>query len=181
MADKIARDTPGYFHWNKGAWFGGQIGCTAWLLPTGLILLVQRPFIGILWLSVFLAINGFGFSLWKRRDRLSIFLALQMLLFACGIGGLMALGALYFLAPDLPLPEITTRDGRLTIEGDRQHGIPQTAFVILLVIGAFMVGGALLEHGRDDCARSPRFTDRRGQTRRGSTHDRDKAPDPDPS
>ena len=147
MSEIKAKEGPGHFQWNKGGWFGGQIGCTAWLLPTGLILLVQRPFIGILWVAVFVAINGFGFWLWKHRDRFSIFLALQMLLFACGVGGLMALGALYFLAPDLPLPEITTRDGRLTIEGDRQHGIPQTALVILLVIGALMVGGALLERG----------------------------------
>jgi len=145
MVDKIARQGPGRFQWNQGGWFGGQIGCTAWLLPTGLILLFQKPFIGIIWLTLFAAINGFGCWMWSWRDRLLPFPAIQMLLTACGVGGLIALGALAYLAPDLPLPEITSRDGRIALVAYHGMGIPQLAISLLLLILALMGAASLTE------------------------------------
>lgn len=75
----------GAFQWNRGGWFGGQFGATAWMLVLGVVLLAQSHPVGA-WLVLIGALpNVLGFVLWKRRHSLAPFPALQALVAACGL------------------------------------------------------------------------------------------------
>jgi hypothetical protein len=139
MADKSPRKGLGMFQWNRGAWFGGQIGGTAWLIPAGLIFLAKIPIVGIVWLGIFAAINAIGYRLWSRRDRLNPYHAIQILLVACGIGGLCALGALVVLRPEASLPEIEFHDWKFWVVEDRRTSL-RSAFLFFLVGIPLMMG-----------------------------------------
>ena len=70
----------GAFSWNAGGWFGSQIGATAYVTLIGLIVLFDEPRTG-LWLFLCGAIpNMIGYALWRRRDRLRPYPAIQLLL-----------------------------------------------------------------------------------------------------
>jgi hypothetical protein len=69
------------FGWNTGAWFGCQIGGTAWLL-LGSITMLQSPIVGLVWSCAFALANGFGLALWARRGRLGMYAAIQVFLLA---------------------------------------------------------------------------------------------------
>lgn len=92
---------PGRFQWNKGGWFGGQIGCTAWMLVGAVVLAPQAPEVAGIWLVCFAIANAIGSWLWSRRGRLRPYPALQALLLICGTGGLLALVALHLFRPGL--------------------------------------------------------------------------------
>jgi hypothetical protein len=70
--------------WVRGAWFGGQVGGTAWMLTGFVIYVWQVPWIGLLFLAGFAGANALGFWLWRRRDRFRFFLAVQIMLLVCG-------------------------------------------------------------------------------------------------
>ncbi len=84
--------------WPAGAWFGCQLGGTAWLI-TGVIEMAQSaPRLATTWAVLGVAANGLGAWLWRRHqsgrpgaDRL--------MLLACGAAGLVALTALDVIRP----------------------------------------------------------------------------------
>lgn len=98
--EMVPRTGAGHFQWNTGGWFGGQLGGTAWMLVGAGVLAALAPGHAAIWLSCFLVANLVGLSLWRRRDRLSPYVAIQLLLGTCGVVGLVALGMLEWLRPD---------------------------------------------------------------------------------
>lgn len=81
------------FAWNAGGWFGAQIGSTLWLLILGAVLLPGDSLTAWACLSGFLALNGWGWHLWHRRQHLGAHAALQRFLAAATavIAGVVAL------------------------------------------------------------------------------------------
>lgn len=92
---------PGRFRWNRGGWFGAQLGGTAWMLVGSVVLLPHAPEVAGVWLACFAVANAIGSWMWRRRDRLRPYPALQALLAVCGANGLMALVALHVCRPGL--------------------------------------------------------------------------------
>ncbi len=77
------------WQWNFAGWFGTQIGSTGWLLVLGVLLLLQKDNVaGISIIVCFAVINFTGIYLWKRRDKITPYTAIQ--LFLALAGGLSA-------------------------------------------------------------------------------------------
>jgi len=92
---------PGRFQWNRGGWFGGQLGGTAWMFVGAVVLLPHAPELAGVWLACFAVANAIGSAMWRSRDRLRPYPALQALLLVCGVSGLIALVALHVRRPGL--------------------------------------------------------------------------------
>jgi hypothetical protein len=92
---------PGRFRWNRGGWFGGQLGSTAWMLVGSALLLPHAPEVAGVWLACFAVANAIGSWMWQRRDGLRPYPALQALFLVCGVNGLIALVALHVRRPGL--------------------------------------------------------------------------------
>jgi hypothetical protein len=71
--------------WNTGGWFGAQLGSTLWVLIAALVLLPKHPVSGIIALSSFALPNIFGLMLYRNRNRLAPYPAIQWLVFVIGI------------------------------------------------------------------------------------------------
>lgn len=82
---------PGAFQWNRGGWFGSQVGATLWIVLLGASLLPSSPGLGGLVVTLGLIPNALGGLLWRRRQTLSPYPALQALLATCGLAALLAL------------------------------------------------------------------------------------------
>ena len=68
----------GIFQWNKGGWFGGQIGSTCWLFFGAFRL--DSWLASIVLTTCFLTSNLVGTVLWMNRDKLDPYKAIQILL-----------------------------------------------------------------------------------------------------
>jgi hypothetical protein len=73
------RSGPGRFQWNVGAWFGAQLGGTLWMLGAVLVLLPNHLGSGIAAFFGFLMPNILGLVLYRMRDRIAPYPALQWL------------------------------------------------------------------------------------------------------
>lgn len=69
-----------FLAWNRGGWFGSQIGSTLWLLPCGFSLLSEDGRAACLAFAAFVACNLWGLALWRRRARLSAHRGIQAFL-----------------------------------------------------------------------------------------------------
>ena len=103
MSTKERSTGPGHFRWNKGGWFGSQLGGTAWMLVGSVVLFPPAPEVAGIWIACFAVANGIGSWMWRRRERIRPYPALQSLLLACGVSGLTALVALHVLRPGLQI------------------------------------------------------------------------------
>jgi hypothetical protein len=92
---------PGYFRWNTGGWFGSQFGGTAWMLVGAVVLARQAPDVAFIWLACFAIANAIGWALWRRRDQLRPYPAIQALIAMCGGIGVIALALKHLLRPGL--------------------------------------------------------------------------------
>ena len=101
MQTKEPLPGPGCFRWNKGGWFGSQLGGTAWMFVGAVVLVPHAPEVAIIWLTCFAVANAIGSWMWRHRDRLRPYPVLQALLLVCGVNSLMALVALHVLRPGL--------------------------------------------------------------------------------
>jgi hypothetical protein len=145
MASRRPMPGPGCCQWNTVAWFGGQIGCTAWMLVGAAILAPEAREVAVAWVACFLAANAAGSYVWSRRRRLRPFPAIQIGFLVCGASGLMALVALYVLRPGL----LVTRPAGV------QLGDPWMILVYPLAMLLLMAFASLLEWGaRKERARS---------------------------
>jgi len=70
------------FVWSGGAWWGSQLGGSAWALPLGIVLLFQDIPAALVCLVSFAALNAYGLRLWRSRDKLTAYAGLQRLLLA---------------------------------------------------------------------------------------------------
>ncbi len=102
-----AQHGSGRFHWNRGGWFGSQVGSTAWLILLGCLVIAQGRMVGAAVLVLGLLPNLVGVALWRSRHRLSPYPALQLLVATAGIAGLVSMLLLWRSggdAPSLSLP-----------------------------------------------------------------------------
>ena len=90
---KEPRQGTGTFQWNAGGWFGGQIGGTAWMLLAGVLVLAQGSLLGLVLIACFLIPNVVGVVLWRLRDRIAPYPAVQALVVVMGVFALLALVA----------------------------------------------------------------------------------------
>ncbi|MFT5288923.1 MAG: hypothetical protein ACI8QS_003400 [Planctomycetota bacterium] len=74
---------PSRFHWNKGSWLGSQVGSTLWMGLLGLTLLAHDTIAGISCLAIFLGLNVWGWSLWRRREQRTAFGAMRIFMIVC--------------------------------------------------------------------------------------------------
>lgn len=93
MQKNIMRGS-GQFQWNRGGWFGSQIGATAWLILLGGLIVAQGELVGAVAVVLGLLSNGLGLLLWRRRRTLSPYLAIQALVGICGLSALISLIAI---------------------------------------------------------------------------------------
>jgi hypothetical protein len=100
MEEKTPMTGQGAFRWNAGGWFGSQMGGTAWLLIGAATFARQAPWVAAVWLVCFVVGNVIGTWLWRRRDQIRPYPALQFLILVIGVGGLLALFSVETLRPD---------------------------------------------------------------------------------
>src|SRR5947207_15960007 len=91
METEQAMAGPGYFQWNTGAWFGMQLGSTAWMLLAAAWMAPLAPAVAAVGLLCFALANAFGTWLWHRRDRLAPHPAIQVLTLSVSGSGLLLL------------------------------------------------------------------------------------------
>jgi len=76
--------------WNFGGWLGGQLGGSVWMLVAGILSFSEHPFAATTVIVLFALVNLIGTMLWRRRERLSPYAAIQILLPVLGVFGLIA-------------------------------------------------------------------------------------------
>src|SRR5262249_26987351 len=99
MPAKTAVRGPGAFQWDAGGWFGSQLGGTLWLLAGAAVLALPAPGVAAVWAACFAGANALGLWLWRRRDRLVPYPALQLLTLCCAACGLLTFVALDAFKP----------------------------------------------------------------------------------
>lgn len=127
---------PGCFQWSRGGWFGSQLGSTAWMLVGSVVLVPYALGVAGVWLACFAVANAIGTWLWRRRDRLPPYPALQALLATCGVCSLVALAALHVLRPGLRI----TRPPGIWLADE-----PQYLLWVLVLFLAMMTSFSLRE------------------------------------
>jgi hypothetical protein len=101
MAARKPMMGPGAFQWNGGAWLGGQIGGTAWMLPTSVLYLSHGAIgIALVCLVCCALCNAIGTWLWSRRDQIAPFPAMMVLLLVCVAGSSIVLMTIQILRSD---------------------------------------------------------------------------------
>lgn len=91
----------GQFQWNKGAWFGGQIGATASLMLVGIGLFFVDIPLGLVCLFCGVVPNVWGYLMWRHRDRLAPYPAIQRLIVIDFAFSALAWGYAYYFGPSL--------------------------------------------------------------------------------
>ncbi len=97
MASEVSprpRKGPGRFQWDKGGWFGAQVGSTCWLLIAASVLAPQNGTAGAVALLCFLVPNAFGVMLYRKRATLLPHSAIQALL---AVIGLFTTGFIFYI------------------------------------------------------------------------------------
>ncbi len=98
------------------------------------------PAMACAWLVCFAAANAIGSWLWRRRDGLRPYPAIQLLLLACGATSLSAWFLLDFFLP-----------GVIQLMGWSRSGM----YFALLIVPALMAWSALLEHSTKSKSQPP--------------------------
>lgn len=113
--------------WNLGGWLGGQLGGSAWILVAGLLTLPKDMLSAVIVLGLFAIVNVVGFILWSRRESLSPYVAIQILLPVLGAAGLLTVFVL----------------DRADVYESIQHGSSVSAngtyFILVGVVAALML------------------------------------------
>jgi hypothetical protein len=98
------RHGTGGIQWNRGGWFGGQVGATLWLVLLGCLVMAQGRMVGAAVLLFGLLPNLVGLALWRNRHRLSPYPALQLLIATAAVSALVSMLILWRSgAPEAPL------------------------------------------------------------------------------
>jgi hypothetical protein len=74
--------------WNLYGWLGGQLGGSAWMLVAGLLSFSADPMAAVTVIVLFALGNLVGIILWRRRDGLSPYAGVQILVPVLGALGL---------------------------------------------------------------------------------------------
>jgi hypothetical protein len=92
------------FVWNRGGWFGPQVGSTLWLLILGCVLLARDRPAAWICLSAGAALNGLGLLLWRDRGRRSAYASLQVFFGAATLVIALAVAAVNLRGVSEPPP-----------------------------------------------------------------------------
>ena len=76
--------------WNLGGWLGAQVGSTIWILVAGILSLWFDVNTALLVIALFIIANLAGMVIWRRREALSAYTGIQILLPIVGVVGLAA-------------------------------------------------------------------------------------------
>lgn len=145
MAEKQPMAGAGQFQWNTGGWFGALVGGTSWLLVGAVFMVPRAPLLAAWWGACFLAANAVGFEMWRRRDRLRPYPAIQALMATCGVAGLLAVVALHAFGPDAVKLGLAWRGGLPAREGFLGGPLSSLYGVLLIGIPAMMGWFAVME------------------------------------
>jgi hypothetical protein len=74
--------------WNIGGWLGAQVGGTVWILVAGILSLWIDVNTAVVVIGLFVLANVVGMLIWKRRDKMSAYAGIQILLLIVGAAGL---------------------------------------------------------------------------------------------
>jgi len=74
--------------WNIGGWLGAQLGGTAWILVAGILSLWVDVNTAMVVIGLFVLANVVGMLIWNRRDKMSAYKGIQILLPIAGAAGL---------------------------------------------------------------------------------------------
>ncbi len=113
--------------WNIGGWIGAQVGSTIWILVAGMLSLWVDVNTALLVIALFILGNLAGVAIWRRRETLSAYAGIQILLPIVGVAGLAAIYAL---------------DRRTIYESIQVGGTLSAQYsygMIILVVAALMV------------------------------------------
>jgi hypothetical protein len=113
--------------WNLGGWLGAQLGSTVWILVAGILSLWADITTAVVAIGLFVLANVIGMVIWRRRDRLSAYAGIQILL---PIVGAVGLAATYVLERSNIFESIQVGG---TVSARSTYGI------IILVVGALML------------------------------------------
>ena len=113
--------------WNIGGWLGAQLGGTIWILVAGILSLWADINTAIVVIALFIGANVIGMAIWRRRDRLSAYAGVQILL---PIVGVISMAAVYVLARSNTYESIQVGG---TVSARSTYGI------IILVVAALML------------------------------------------
>ncbi len=80
--------------WNLGGWLGAQLGGTLWILVAGILSLWVDVTTAVAVIGMFVVANMIGMGIWRRREKLSAYTGIQILLPIIGAVGLAAVYAL---------------------------------------------------------------------------------------
>ncbi len=80
--------------WNLGGWLGAQLGGTLWILVAGILSLWVDVTTAVAVIGMFVVANMIGMGIWRRREKLSAYAGIQILLPIIGAVGLAAVYAL---------------------------------------------------------------------------------------
>ncbi len=122
----------GQFQWSTGGWYGAQIGATAWLVLLGIAQVYKGHVLSGAILTICGIIpNWIGYAIWKRRDRVQPYPAIQMLL-----GVVFAFTILAIVGHDQLLSPLTI---------DERFGTGRQTYKVLALFPAMMLLFALME------------------------------------
>lgn len=74
--------------WNLGGWLGAQLGSTVWILVAGILSLWTDVKSALIVIAIFVLANIIGLTIWRRRNTLSAYAGIQILLPIVGAAGL---------------------------------------------------------------------------------------------
>ncbi len=145
MAKEYPMRGPGQFQWNTGGWFGGQLGGTLWILVGAATLVLETTGVAAWWLLCFAAANGVGLAMWRRRDRLPPYPAIQALLAVCGLAGLLAVSALHAFGPVSARRMLAWRQGNPMPEAVSGGSLVSIYALLILGVPTMMAWFAVME------------------------------------
>jgi hypothetical protein len=122
--------------WNIGGWLGAQLGSTVWILVAGILALWVDVNTAMVVIGLFVLANVVGMLIWNRRDKMSAYKGIQILLPIVGAAGL----ATVYMLERSNIYESIQAGG--TVSARSTYGI------ILLVVAALMLM-FYFQHGRN--------------------------------
>jgi hypothetical protein len=125
--------------WNGGAWFGCQIGGTAWMLTASVAYVWQAPWLGVLFLLAFAGVNVLGVWLWRHRSRLRFFRRVQLMTLLCGGLALLALVAFDFLPSGNLKHDLTWQGGQPRWVGANRSEFRNAYLLLLILVPALLI------------------------------------------
>ncbi len=129
--------------WNAGGWFGSQLGSTLWLAISAALLAARSVTVASTVFALFVVANFVGIVLWRRRARISVLSAMQVLLAA-------------FWACSMAAVFVIDRAGLWeTLAVGGSNNMPATRTCIMLTVLVLALGVML------------RFLDRKQSAKRG--------------